>query len=651
MTSAADNHGFANVELAFAAACGTLLATGVALSVLTAAPDWLPRALYMAACGFGGVFTLRGAFQALRAGRLDIDTLMLVAAIGAAALGAWAEAALLLFLFTLGHALEHHAMGRARRAIAALTALAPPTAEVRRGATVTEVPVEALVPGDTIIIRPNTRIPADGFVILGSSSIDQAPITGESLPIDKRPVDDVARATRRPDGVAAEHRVFAGTINGPGALEVLVTRLSADSTLARVVRMVSEAEAHKSQTQHFTERFERGFVPLVLGLVGLLLFAWVVIDEPFAASFYRAMAVLVGASPCALAISTPSAVLSGIARAARGGVLIKGGGPLELLGEVRAIAFDKTGTLTEGRPQVTDACPAPGVDTAELLAVAIAVEGLSDHPLAAAVLRDGRAMLGPGAVPLVAEDLRSITGRGLGARIGAEPVFVGKPVLFDEIDGAPLPDAIVAMVAGLEQQGRTTMVVRRGERVLGVIGLMDTPRPAAAAVIEQLRGMGITRMVMLSGDNARVAGAVAAAVGVDEVWGDLMPSDKVAAIGRLRDGQRVAMVGDGVNDAPALAAADVGIAMGAAGSDVALETADIALMGDDLARLPFAIGLSRQTARIIRQNLWISLGMVAVLVPAAMFGLPLGVAVFLHEGSTVAVVANALRLLRYREGG
>ncbi|WP_431282153.1 heavy metal translocating P-type ATPase [Humitalea sp. 24SJ18S-53] len=649
MTRAADSHSLASVELGFALACGTLLATGVTLSVLTAAPAWLPHALYILACGFGGVFTLRGAFQALRAGRLDIDTLMLIAAVGAAVLGAWAEAALLLFLFTLGHALEHYAMGRARRAIAALTALAPLTAEVRRGDTTAEVPVEDLVLRDIIIIRPNTRIPADGFVVHGSSSVDQAPITGESVPIDKRAVDDFSRASQRPDGVAAEHRVFAGTINGHGVLEVMVTRMAQDSTLARLVRMVNEAEAHKSQTQRFTERFERGFVPVVLGIVGLLLFAWVVVDESFAASFYRAMAVLVGASPCALAISTPSAVLSGVARAARGGVLIKGGGPLEILGGIGAIAFDKTGTLTEGRPRVTDARPAPGGDAAEFLAVAIAVESLSDHPLAAAVVRDGRAMLPPGAVPLVADDLQSITGRGLSARIGDDPVFVGKAALFGEIDGPPLATPVLRMIADLEQDGRTTMVVRRGDRVLGVIGLMDTPRPTAAAVIARLRGLGIARMVMLSGDNPRVAGAVAGQVGLDEAWGDLMPADKVAAIGLLRAGHRVAMVGDGVNDAPALAVADIGIAMGAAGSDVALETADIALMGDDLGRLPFAIGLSRQTGRIIHQNLWISLGMVAVLVPSAMLGLPLGVAVFLHEGSTVAVVANALRLLGYRE--
>jgi Cd2+/Zn2+-exporting ATPase len=361
------------------------------------------------------------------------------------------------------------------------------------------------------------------------------------------------------------------------------------------------------------------------------------------------MAVLVAASPCALAISTPSAVLSGVARAARGGVLVKGGGPLESLGTVRAIAFDKTGTLTEGKPRVTDVAPAPGVDERDFLAVLVAVEALSDHPLATAVVQEGRARLGDDWVAPVADNLRSITGRGLAAEIGGIPVFVGKAALFAEIDGPALPEAVRSVVENLEERGRTTMVARRGDQYLGVLGLMDTPRPGAAAVISQLRELGISRIVMMSGDNGHVAKAVAREVGLDEAWGDLMPEDKVTAIRRMLTEQEVAMVGDGVNDAPAMANATVGIVMGAAGSDVALETADVALMGDDLGRLPFVIGLSRSTSRIIRQNLWISLGMVALLVPATLFGLQLGVAVVFHEGSTLLVVANALRLLAYRD--
>ena len=373
------------------------------------------------------------------------------------------------------------------------------------------------------------------------------------------------------------------------------------------------------------------------------------IDEPFGTSFYRAMAVLVAASPCALAISTPSAVLSGVARAARGGVLVKGGGPLENLGTLGAIAFDKTGTLTEGKPRVTDVMPATGVAEYDLLTIAVAVEERSDHPLATAVVRDGRMRLGDGAAVPPVDDLSSITGRGLAARVGGEQVFVGKATLFAEVEGTPLPAELQGMISGLEEQGRTTMVVRRGDKYLGVLGLMDTPRASAAAVIARLRALGVSRMIMISGDNRRVAEAVAKQVGLDEAWGDLMPEDKVAAIKRLRSEQEVAMVGDGVNDAPAMANATVGIAMGAAGSDVALETADVALMGDELSRLPFVIGLSRATSRIIRQNLWISLGMVIVLVPATLLGLQLGVAVVFHEGSTLLVVANALRLLAYRD--
>lgn len=638
-----------NTELYFALICGALLGIGYLISFATTAPSWLPFAFYIGAYGFGGFYTLREAVDSLRIGRFEIDTLMLVAAAGAAALGEWAEGALLLFLFSLGHALEHYAMGRARRAIEALAELAPRTAEVRRDGAVREVPVEELVLGDMVIVRPNARIPADGFVVSGTSSVNQAPVTGESVPVDKRPVDDAKRAAARPDAVEADHRVYAGTINGNGALEIQVTRRAADTTLARVVRMVSEAEAQKSPTQRFTDRFERAFVPAVLAFVVLLLFAWVVIDEPFRDSFYRAMAVLVAASPCALAIATPSAVLSGVARAARGGVLVKGGGPLENLGTLGAIAFDKTGTLTEGKPRVTDVIAAPGVDERELLTVTVAVEGLSDHPLAAAVVRDSRARLGSGVVIPNAQDLRSITGRGVAARIGGEAVFVGKSELFTEVEGPPLPPAVRTTIGGLEEQGRTTMVVRRGERYLGALGLMDTPREPATRVVARLRELGISRMIMISGDNQRVADAVARQVGIDEAWGDLMPEDKVEAIKKLRAQQKVAMVGDGVNDAPAMANATVGIAMGAAGSDVALETADVALMADDLEHLPFAVGLSRRTRGIIRQNLWLSLGMVVFLIPATVLGLQIGIAVLFHEGSTLVVVANALRLLAYRD--
>ncbi len=637
-----------NTELIFALTCGALLITGYLIEKLAPGlSHGVPLACYVAAYFFGGAYTLREAIDNLRMKRFEIDTLMLVAAAGAAALGSWAEGALLLFLFSLGHALEHYAMGRAKRAIEALAELAPETATVRRDGQVHEVPVEELVLGDVVIIRPNERMPADGFLVAGTSSVNQAPVTGESIPVDKRPVENAEIARAKPNAVDTVSRVFAGTINGSGAIEVEVSRRSSDSALARVVRMVSEAETRKSPTQRFTDRFERIFVPAVLVLAVALLFAWVVVDEPFRDSFYRAMAVLVAASPCALAIATPSAVLSGIARAARGGVLIKGGAPLEELGSLKAMAFDKTGTLTEGRPRITDVVPIAGTTEEELLAVAVAVESLSDHPLAAAIARDGRARLEGRSIP-TATGLESLTGRGVTATLEAEPVWIGKAEMFG-VEGVPaLGQAATQAIEALRQAGRTSMFVRLGERDLGAIGLLDTPRSGARETLQQLRELGIKRMIMISGDHQRVAEAVASEVGLDEAWGDLMPEDKVEAIRKLREQDKVAMVGDGVNDAPAMANATVGIAMGAAGSDVALETADVALMADKLQHLPFAVGLSRHTRGVIRQNVFVSLGIVAFLVPATIFGLGIGPAVAIHEGSTLLVVFNALRLLAYR---
>lgn len=645
-------------ELIFAILCGVFLLTGWLLWLLAVAPAWTWLACYLAAYFLGGYYAVWEAAEKLRSGKFEIDFLMIVAAAGAATLGAWAEGALLLFLFSLGHSLEAFAMGRAKQAIEALAELAPSVARIRRDGVVRDVPVGQLVVGDTVIIKPDERIAADGFVTAGESSVDQAPITGESVPADKQPVPDAAAAAHDPDSLPSQHRVFAGTINQEGALEIQVTRLASQTALSRVITMVNEAETRASPTQQFAKKFERYFVPTVIVTVILLLFTPLFLHETFAEAFYRAMAVLVAASPCALAIATPSAVLSGVARGARGGVLFKGGGPLESLGTLESIAFDKTGTLTEGRPKVTDVRTCAGVDETELLRMAIAVESLSKHPLAKAVVRDaserlqqraGQAGRSDQAHAPTATDLQSITGRGIQATVEGDRVHVGKHDLFSEVAGAPLPDAVRDIVDELERNGRTTMVVRRGDRYLGAIGLMDTPREASQRAIARLRELGIRRMIMISGDNQQVANAVAKAVGLDEARGDLMPEDKVEYIKRLRVEGNVAMVGDGVNDAPAMAHASVGIAMGAAGSDVALETADIALMADNLDHLPLAIGLSRATHRIIRQNLWISLGMVVFLVPATILGLNIGPAVVLHEGSTLFVVFNALRLLAYRE--
>ncbi|MFE4258647.1 heavy metal translocating P-type ATPase [Streptomyces sp. NPDC056883] len=644
-------HGFLGerAELVSALLALTVYLTGLTLQ-LTGHGGPVPQALFIAAYAFGGFFTLREALLAVRGGRFQVDFLMLVAAAGAAAIGRWEEGAVLLVLFSLGHALEGYAMGRARRSIEALGALAPSTALVRRDAgPPVEVPVEELAVGDTVVVRPHTRVPADGFVAAGTGSVDQSPITGESVPADKVPVADRAAALADPGAAAGpESRVYAGTVNGSGALDIAVTRLAGENTLARVVKLVQDAEERTSPTQRFTERFTKFFVPGVLVLVAVLLAAGALTGEPFADTFYRAMAVLVAASPCALAIATPAAVLSAVGRAARGGVLVKGGAPLEEFGRLRTIAFDKTGTLTEGRPRLTEIEPVHAAGREELLRTAVAAQRLSDHPLAQAVVRDGAGLVRT-AADSEAGNLRALVGLGIVAELDGEAVHIGSLAYADTLAGPPVPARLRARTEELARTGRTTMLVRRGDRWLGTLGLMDAPRPEAAAAVAALRGLGVQRTVMLSGDDQRVADAVGRAVGVEEVRGGLLPEDKVAEVTRLRRTARTAMIGDGVNDAPAMAGATVGVAMGAAGSAVALETADIALMSDDLRRLPFITGLSRRASRIIRQNLWLSLGIVAVLVPATALGLGIGPAVLVHEGSTLVVVANALRLLRYAD--
>lgn len=635
-------------ELYVAIGAGILWVAGWMLPLLRLIPQESSIYLYVPSILLGGIYPTWEAISELRKGKFQIDFLMIIAAAGAAALGNWGEGALLLFLFSLGHALEHHALERARKSISALTQLVPPLALRRKGEALEEVPIERLEPGDVIVVRPNSKISADGVIVHGEGTVNQAPITGESMPVDKRPVADAA-ADHQLDRLLPEHRAFAGTINGNTALEVKVLRRSQDSTLSRLVQLVQEAEAQKSPTQHFTDKFESRFVPAVLLMVSLLLFAFLVLDETFQDSFYRAMSVLVAASPCALAISTPSAVLAGIARAARQGVLIKGGRPLEDLGSLSALAFDKTGTLTEGRPKLTAVEPAPGVDRKTLLTTAVAVENLSDHPLSRAIVEGGLAELGDVDIA-EADDLTALTARGIRAHWKGHTVHVGNRRLFEELRGEKIPEAIDNTMSKLETAGNTAMIVGRDEDFLGVIAVMDVPRSSAKAVLSRLHEMGINRMVMLTGDHQQVAEAIARDIGISDPLGSLLPEDKVAAIERLKEEEgKVAMIGDGVNDAPAMARSTVGIAMGAAGSDVALETADIALMGDRLDLLPFAIGLSRQANRIIRQNLWISLGMIAILVPLTIFGIAsLGPAVVAHEGSTLIVVLNALRLLGYK---
>ncbi|HFC04564.1 MAG TPA: heavy metal translocating P-type ATPase [Rhizobiales bacterium] len=638
----------ANTELYFAIGSGIFWFVGLVLSFIEGIPETLTISLFVIAFFLGGYFTLLEALGSIARGSFEIDFLMLVAAAGAAALGKWEEGALLLFLFSLGHALEKYAMNKAKKSIAALSELAPSTALVKRDGQQVEVKIEELVLGDIIIVRPNSKIAADGVIVTGSGFVNQAPITGESMPVDKQPVSPQDRDLEL-NALAGENRAFAGTINGSNGLEIKVLKIAADSTLARLVKLVKEAESQKSPTQQLTDKFEKYFVPFVLVLVVLLMLSYLVTGEDFSDTFYRAMTVLVAASPCALAISTPSAVLAGVARAARQGVLIKGGRPLEDLGSLSAVAFDKTGTLTEGRPKLTNVLPFGKVSEKELISVAVAVEQLSDHPLAFAIVRGGKEMLKGVKIP-AAKNLKALMARGIRAQLAGKVVHIGNRRLFQELTGKDVPIEITEQMAALESEGHTAMIVHRDKQYLGVISVMDVARKEAAQTLSSLKEIGIRRMIMLTGDNQKVADAVAKTIGITDPMGDLLPEDKVRAIEGLKASEgMVAMVGDGVNDAPAMAKSTVGIAMGAAGSDVALETADIALMADKLENLPFAIGLSRKAKGIIKQNLWLSLGIVAILIPASIAGwASIGIAVVIHEGSTLVVVANALRLLNFK---
>jgi Cd2+/Zn2+-exporting ATPase len=597
--------------------------------------------LYLLAYLAAGYNVARHALSALLRLHFDTDVLMLLAAFGAAVLGEWAEGAFLLFLFGLGHAGEGYAMDRARHAIRALADLSPKKARVRRDGQEIEVPVADLFLGDVVLVRNGERFSADGRVVRGRSAVDQSPITGESLPVDKGPGDEV----------------FAGTVNGHGSLEIEVTKGAGDTTLSRVIQMVTEAQSRKSPTQRFAERFARVFVPAVLALDLLVilmppLLGWAALSE----SFLRGMVLLVAASPCALVIGAPASVLTGIAQAARNGVLIKGGAHLETMGALDALAFDKTGTITRGRPTVTDVIVSGSRQRSadDVLSLAAAVERRSSHPLAQAIVRISaeRGLT----LPDVGH-LEAIGGRGLRSSLDAQPVIIGNVRLFQD-EGILVPGELAAIVERLELEGKTTVLVygpvSDGDvGFLGVLAVADTLRPSASAALQALKELGIGRLVMLTGDNRRVAAAVAQRVGLSDYRANLLPEGKAQAIQSLAaEYGRVAMVGDGVNDAPALAQATLGIAMGGAGSDVALETADVALMADDLGRLPFAIGLGRATRRIIRQNLAISLGVILLLVITSVTGLSrLSLAIILHEGSTLLVVANALRLLGFKGGG
>lgn len=594
-------------------------------------PPALYLPLYALAFALSGWEVLQHAWHALKERRPDTDLLMVAAAAGAVALGEFAEGGLLLFLFGLGHALEERAVNRARDAVRSLGKLMPKTALVRRNGQEMEVPIDEIQLDEVAILRPGVRVPVDGQILMGSSAVDQSPVTGEAAPVDKAPGD----------------AVYAGSVNGEGALEVRVSRLARDSTLARVMHMVEEAQGQKSRTQQLTERFMGWFVPAVLVGAVLLIAVPPLLGVPFRESFLRAMTLLVAASPCALALGTPSAVLAGVARAARGGVLVKGGMHLENLGQLRAVAFDKTGTITRGKPELTDVALLDGSTREQVLALAAAVESRSAHPLAQAVVR--AAQTHNLNLPEVSE-VESVTGRGIRAQVAGRAVWAGSPVFFAEA-GIAVPESALSHAAAFEDQGKTAMLVWHEPHFVAVLAVADVVRGDARAAVAGLRSLGIQRTIMLTGDNPRAAAYIASQAGIDDVQAGLLPEDKLRAVRDLvaRHGS-AAMVGDGVNDAPALAHATVGVAMGGAGTDVALETADVALIGDDLRRLPFALGLGRATRRVIVQNLVIALGVIGVLMAAAVMGwASIGAAVFFHEGSTVLVALNALRLLGYQE--
>jgi Zn2+/Cd2+-exporting ATPase len=627
------------------AAC---MVVGAVLEWAPAAPSpwrWLPLGV---AYIVGGARIARDSWLTLRdEGKLSIDFLMGAAAIGAALVGSPLEGVILIFLFSLSNTLEAFAMGRTRLAINRLVEMRPAEATLvdSNGREAGVVAVEELRAGQRILIRPGERIAADGVVFSGLTDVDQAAITGESVPVQKGAGDEV----------------YAGTINIGGSLVVEVTREAGETMLARIIRLVEEAREQRAPAQHFIDRFAH---PYTIGVVvATVLVATVpvfVFGAGWSETFYRAMTLLVVASPCALVISTPAAILSGIANGARNGILFKGGAYLDLAGTIDTIAFDKTGTLTEGRPrlvelvsvealqeEVHEGTAEPSVESAEaerhLIALAAAVERPSEHHLARAVLREAKAR--EITIPDV-EDFRATAGEGVMGRVGGVRVWVGNATMAARME-ASLPALVQGWIAEQTSRGRSVVYVGRGERVLGAMAFGDLLRHNAAATVRHLKYEGIRWVTVLSGDHPDAVRAVAAELGADEVRAGLLPHEKVDAVRILRESSRgVAMVGDGVNDAPAMATATLGIAMGAMGTDVAIETADVVLMSDDIEKVDYVFHLGKRARRVVRQNVYFSVGWMLLLVVVALtVGIPLTLAVVAHEGSTLLVAANGLRLL------
>ncbi|HEX2456756.1 MAG TPA: heavy metal translocating P-type ATPase [Vicinamibacterales bacterium] len=607
---------------------GAALGLGLLVQFLGIAP-LVPGLLFATAIVAGGIHTVRRAWTSIRSHLLDINVLMLVAVIGAIALGQWSEGASVVFLFALAQLLESRAMARARGAIQALMDLSPVEALVRRpGGVDQRLPVDDVRVGDVVVVKPGEKIPLDGRVLSGDSHVNQAPVTGESLPIEKTAGDEV----------------FAGTINGRGALDVTVTRLRRDSTIARIIHLVERAQAQRAPSQTFVDRFARYYTPAVLVLAVVL-----AIVPPFffggswSSWIYRSLVLLVISCPCALVISTPVSIVSALAAAARKGVLIKGGARLEALARVRCVAFDKTGTLTTGRLAVTDVISTNGMLPSRILSLAASLETRSEHPLGRAIVErathDGLPLL-------TASRFQSLPGRGAIGVVDRDDVIVGSHRLFEE--RALCSPVVEEALDSLASRGRSTVLVGANGESVGVIGVSDSTRESARDTVEMLRGHGIEHVVLLTGDHDASARPLAASIGVDEYRADLLPEDKATAVTELRGRYgALAMVGDGVNDAPALASADVGIAMGAAGTDAALETADIALMADELPKIPYALRLSRATTRNIRANIGFSLVLKGAFLVMAVAGTAtLWMAVIADMGASLLVIGNALRLLR-----
>ena len=600
---------------------GGMLASGVAA-----------RCLLGAAIATGGWRVARRAYGSLRTRALDMNVLMCIAVAGSLAIDRWEEGAAVIVLFGVSLMLESYSGRRTQEALQALLALSPETARVLRDGAELTVPAAGVLPGETIRVRPGERVPLDAEVIAGLSPVDQSPVTGESVPVEKRPGD----------------AVFGGSLHGTGALTLRVLRGEGDSAIARIAALVEEAQKRRAPLQTTVDRFARVYTPAVLVLAALVaLVPPLAAGAPFGAWLYRALVLLVIACPCALVIATPVAFVSALTRAARSGVLIKGGHHIETMARLSTVALDKTGTLTTGAPAVTDVVPLDGRSRTELLALVAALERHSEHHLAGAALREadraGVAAPYPGV-----EGFAAIPGMGLRGVVRGTTHYLGNRALAAR-EGFLTPDAARALER-CEREGKTAVVLGTGAGPLGVVAFRDGLRHHLRHVIGDLRALGIRRVLMLSGDRPAAAGAVGADLGIDDVRAGLLPADKVRIVEEIkREGDAVAMVGDGINDTPALAAASVGIAMGVAGSDAALASADVVLVGDDLARLPYVIGLGRSTVAIVRQNIAIALGVKLVMILLALAGTAtLWMAILADDGAALAVILNALRVLAFQ---